>query len=126
MVEIDKILRKLAKTNHYQTILSNKELGLKLFQNEFDYTPIQISFVNYLNFYHNIMTDIAMGDVDEIVLSDSIYEMAYSYYKKEKNKKKKAYKPPVTQPKKKKNSKREIQESVSNFKWVFKSPKKKV
>jgi hypothetical protein len=122
-MDIDKHLRKLAKDNYYQTLYSNKELGMRLFKNKSDFTPLQISLVNYLGFYNNIFTDVISGDVDEIVTKDKIYEDAYSHYKRIKNKKKRTSKNNNTEfPSKKKRQTK--YESVSNFKWIFKKSKR--
>ena len=58
-----------------------KELHIKLFKNDSDLTHLQLSLLHYLIFYHNIFTDIAMKEVDEMVLDNEIYEDAWSYYK---------------------------------------------
>lgn len=86
--DTEKILRTLAKSNKYQTLFAfSKEATFYLFNNITDYTNLQIYFLNLLGSYYNIYVDIALHDVDEIVLTDDIYEDAYLYYKqKEKNK----------------------------------------
>lgn len=81
-MDVSKIIRKLAKSNKYQTLFSiAKEGTISIFRNTSDYTDNQITFLNFLNFYHNLYTDIALDYVDEIVLENDIYEDAYSYYK---------------------------------------------
>lgn len=88
--KLEEILRTLAKSNYWQTIYTHCKEGnaLQLFRNHCDYTSLQIDFVGYLNFYSSLYFDIAMGDVSDVVLENSIYEDAYHYYKiKSRNKK---------------------------------------
>jgi hypothetical protein len=84
----DKILKTLAKSGKYQTLFSfSKESNIYLFTNITDYTSLQLYFLNLLNSYYNIYMDIALQEVDSIVLTDDIYEEAYLYYKqKQRNK----------------------------------------
>lgn len=88
---LDKVtlnLRKLAKSNYYQTLYSfSKESGVPIFQNDRNFTNFQVIFMTYLAFYHTIETDIYMGEVDSRVLEDVIYEDAYVDYKNEERKK---------------------------------------
>jgi len=82
LVILFKNLRKLAKSNRYQTIYNQyKETGVSLFKNKFDYTEAQISFLQYLSFYVSLNMDIYMNEVSDIVLDNEIFEDAYSYYK---------------------------------------------
>lgn len=82
-------IRKLAKTDYWQSLFSlSKEIKIKLFTNETDITNIQLLFLKYLNFYWALNTDVALGDVSEIVLEDVMYEDAYMMYKNKSDKKK--------------------------------------
>ncbi len=112
--DTEKILKALAKSNKYQTLFAfAKESNIHLFNNITDYTNLQIYFINLLGSYYNIYVDIALQDVDEIVLTDDIYEEAYLYYKmKQKNKEFDKIKD--NQPNK----------AQSGFTWVFKKPNK--
>lgn len=84
-MEIETIVRSLAKSNYWQTLYSHfKENGMKLFKNDGDYSNGQIWFLNYLNMYFNLYTDIAMDEVDEAVLNDFVYEEAYLHWKRKK------------------------------------------
>lgn len=86
---IIKIIRSLAKSNEYQTLYSGaKEIGLKMFKNDFDYSDLQIIFLNYISFYSSLYIDIYLKEIDEKVLDNEIYEDAYSYYKSKKSNKK--------------------------------------
>lgn len=119
--EIFKTVRKLAKTNYYQMLyMQAKELHIKLFKNDSELSHLQISFLSYLLFYHNLYTDIAMKDVDELVTENEIYEDAWVYYKHNK-KPKEELKPDSTLAKQK--YKAELKDS---FQWVFKRPTKGV
>lgn len=121
-MNVYKIIRTLAKSNKYQTIYSNsKEGNLRLFQNIYNYTDNQILFLNYLNFYSGIYTDIALDYVDEIVLNNEIYEDAYLYYKRKSRGGDKKDKETI-KPKSNKQSESSV---VNNSTWVFKKPKKK-
>lgn len=114
-------VRKLAKTNHYQMLyMQAKELHFKLFKNDSDLSHLQISFLNYLLFYHNIYTDIAMKEVDDIVTENEIYEDAWIYYKHNKKS--------VEVPKSDNTSSKQkyVKDSKESFQWVFKRPSKGV
>jgi hypothetical protein len=88
LVDIFKYIRKLAKTNHYQTVYSvSKEHSLGLFHNTYDYTDLQITFLRYLGFYSSLYLDVSLGDIDDRIFEDEIYEDAYSYYKNKKDNK---------------------------------------
>lgn len=106
-------IRKIAKSNDSQTLFTmSKEIYIKLFRNDTDFTDFQIIFLKYLNFYSIISLDIALGDIDEEVLDNNIYEDSYMFYRnKVKNKEKNTQspnKPPM--------------DTVGSFSWVF--PKK--
>jgi len=99
-LNVYKTARELSSKNYYQVIYTNaKEIGLRIFENTIDLTEIQIYFLNYLNFYSNLNTDIALGDVNEIVRDNFIFEDAYTLFKY-KNKKPKFSTTPETKPNK--------------------------
>lgn len=102
-------LRKMAKNNHYQTLYSQaKEIKIRLFENDIDFSQLQVRFLNYLSFYAGLYMDFALGEVDERVFEDFIYEDSYNYYKhhnRDKNLTKEEAKP-------------------NDIDWVFKSKKK--
>jgi hypothetical protein len=82
MFDTTSLIRKLAKGDKYQSLFSYaKDLRFKLFLNEEDLTEIQIMFLRYLTFYSSIYMDIALGDVDDRVLENDIYEDAYVMYR---------------------------------------------
>lgn len=104
-------IRILAKDSNNQTIYSaGKEGNFNLFKNTYDYTYFQIVFLRYLNFYNSLNLDIALKEVDEIVLQNEIFEDSYFYYKQNKKDEKK-----VPQNKNDKNK-----EVVGGFNWLFK------
>ena len=85
-MDITEATRELAKTNYYQTIYaSGKDVGVPLFRDSSNLSDLQIRFINYLGFYSSIYTDVALGDVDEIVTTHQIYEDAWNEYKKKRN-----------------------------------------
>jgi len=95
LVLVYSAMRKLAKTNKYQTLYNQyKETGVRIFQNECNLTDYQIAFIQYLAFYNNLHTDIYMNEVSDIVLEDELYEDAYMYYKQKSRKKEKQDKMP--------------------------------
>ena len=113
--QFTKTLRKLAKSQYWQTIYSQaKEIRLKIFKNNVNYTYLQVMFLSYLNFYNSLFLDIALDEVDEIVLRNEIFEDAYMYYK---NKSKNKYK---INKDKKENS----VPTISTI-WDFKTKKKR-
>jgi hypothetical protein len=107
------VIRLLAKDSYWQTVYSMaKEMHRAIFENERDYSPIQFTFLGYLEFYNALYMDIALGDVTKIVLENEIYEDAYMYYQSKARKK---------DMKKVKNPD-ELDQQNS---WVFKRPAKK-
>lgn len=123
MLTQEELIRKLAKSNKYQTLFTYfKESGVQFFRNNTDYTQIQITFLNWLNFYSTIYLDIALDYVSEIVLENNTYEDAYFYYKS-KNKTK------MYEEKTKKVSKKDKNietQTTGSFTWVMKNkPSKK-
>lgn len=118
------IIRKLAKTSKFQIIYSNaKEMGLRIFRNNGDYTDLQLLFLNFLGLYSSLNLDIALGEIDDMVLDNEIYEDAYLFYKKKSrseknedmNSSKHNYNRPHDTPKY-----TETKQST----WVFKAPPK--
>jgi hypothetical protein len=126
-MDIVDVIRGLAKTNKYQTLYCfAKEGSLTLFKNQFDYTNIQVIFLNYLNYYFNLYTDIAMGDIDDKVLEDFLYEDSWIYYKRKKreeeNLKNKKESRKVKTPTNKKVIEKEQLDRIS---WNFNKGKKR-
>jgi len=115
VVDTIKYIRQLAKDSKYQTLFSlGKDLhNINLFENNLDFTDIQLTFLRYLNFYSTIYLDIALGDIDEIVLKNDIYTDSYMMWKNKKDKLKQQqteFKSPI--------------DNVQRSQWIFKSPKK--
>lgn len=108
-MRITGLIRKLAKSNYYQSLFSySKENGVKLFKNDMELTEIQIMFLRYLSFYSSIFMDLALGDIDNRVLENDIYEDAYVMYRN-KN---------MTNKEKKEDS---TEKPKGNIQWVFKN-----
>lgn len=113
-MNVIKTIRKLAKTNYYQSLYSNaKEIGLKLFRNEVDYSKNQVMFLQYLSFYNNLNMDIYMKEVDKIVLENDIYEDAWTFYKNKQAEKDKFIKEPIKETHKGKSG-------GKGFSWLMK------
>jgi len=112
-MDIANTLRKIAKSDYYQMIYSTRDAGFRIFENNIDLNFLQVFFLNYVIFYHNLYTDIALGEVSDLVLKDIIYEDAYTYYK---NKGK---------PKETFNSNK-LKNDLNSDTWVFKNSKKRV
>ena len=105
-------IRLLAKSTDAQTFYSYaKEFHLQLFNNERDFTFIQLLYLRYLNFYSNLFLDIYLHEVDDLVLKDEIYEDAYMLFRNQ-NK--------ISSP----NLDTE-QNKPAQSQWVFKQPKAK-
>lgn len=116
-MNIVKSLKELAKNNYYQTIYSQaKEINLKLFKNDYNFTYLQARFLGFLNLYSSLNLDYALGYVDELVFKDETYENAYMIYKHKKNKEK------PKEPDKFDNIKSMVgKEKMTKSKWIFKS-----
>ena len=87
----EKLLRKLAREYKYQTLYSRaKELGtVKLFKNNLDFTGLQSRFLDWLEIYNSLYTDLAMHEknIDEDVINDDLRAEAYLLWKREQRKK---------------------------------------
>jgi len=100
--------RKMAKSAKWQMLYHNsKELGIRLFKNNDNFSGLQLSFLQDLAFYSSIYTDISLGEVSQKVLDSTIYEDAYMYYKVNKK-----YKTKLNDDTK-----------STKTKWHFKTPK---
>ena len=82
---MEKTLRKLARSYKYQSLYARaKELGhIKLFENNYDFTKIQILFLRWLEIYYILYTDLASKEnyISEEVIKDDIRAEAYLLYK---------------------------------------------
>jgi len=82
-------LRTLARLGYWQSLYSRaKELKLKLFENESDFTKIQILFLQYLEIYNQLYIDLSLGEeyIDEKVIEDELRADAYLLYKRKQRK----------------------------------------
>ena len=80
-------LRTLARSIYWQTLYArSKEMDIKLFYNDVDHTKIQITFLQYLEVYNSIYTDIAMGEklITYDKIKDDMLVDAYLVYKRKK------------------------------------------
>jgi len=117
-----KRVRQLAKTSYWQTIYgATKELNFKIFNNQTDFSDLQILMLNYMGFYNALNMDIALGEVPDMVLEDELYEEAYMYYKQKVDKKKLAERPKQQQQQSTPSQRETVPPQVN---WVFKKPKK--
>jgi len=124
--QIYSILRKMAKTNKWQTLYAQSKEGcVILFKNAATYTDIQIAFLQYLSFYNSLHTDIYMNEVGEIVLEDETYEDAYQHYKNKvkKSDKKSKLRTPQEQDKTRERRKKQQGTNISNTHVVFSKPR---
>lgn len=85
-MNIDYLIRKLAKNQQLLNLfVAAKEVaGIRLFINQINFSRIQQLLLSYLYFYYHLNLDILSKEVNPKVLTDEIYEDAYSYYKKNK------------------------------------------
>lgn len=89
---ISDIVRNLAKSEKHQSLFSmSKDInGVRLFKNEMDFGYLQVLYLNWLNIYHSLYTDLIREEefIDEEILKDIIRVDAYLVYRnKVKNKK---------------------------------------
>lgn len=123
MLQIDEVFnitRQLAKTVKYQNLYSYaKELDIKIFENNRDFSPLQTYFLGCLNMYNNLHTDIYLGDIDEKVLEKELYEDAYLLYRKKVRNKEESLDNKYTNN----HNQNKIRET-KNIQWIFKKPKK--
>ena len=116
--KLEKIIRSLAKNRYYQLLYSqSKEIGIKVFINANDLTDLQITFTQYLSFYNSLYQDIVMGEINEFILNDNIYEDAYSMFKNKERMRKPGKE--QTLPEKSK------EDGIGTTKIIFKTPTKR-
>jgi len=82
-------LRILARSPRWQILYSrSKEIGsLRLFNNDRDFTPLQLSFLQWLEVYSSLETDLAMKEkyISRDVIEDDYRTDAYLYVRGCKN-----------------------------------------
>lgn len=81
----EKYLRQLARSNKWQLLYAkSKELnGIKLFENELNYSQRQLTFLYWLSMYHSLYQDLVMKEkyLSKKVIQCDIQCDAYLYYK---------------------------------------------
>jgi hypothetical protein len=85
------LLKKLARSSEAQILYSRaKELRLRLFDNESDFSKLQIWYLYFLELYHMLYQELQAKEdfLTEEVLEDDIRTEAYLMLRKEKNDKK--------------------------------------
>ena len=109
-------IRKLAMEDDWQNVyILAKDVGsIKIFENCRDFTFIQHMFLRYLNFYYNLYSDIAIGEVGDIVLESNLYSDAYVMWKNQKDREKIK---DVGNP----NRNKEDSNSLNTSTWIFKN-----
>jgi len=120
MLDTNKYIRRLARSDYYQSIYNTAEkVNLKLFHNDVDLTSIQIRLLQYLNFYSGLYMDIYLGEVNEKVTENEVFEDSYSVYKR---KRKKVEKDKLSKEKKQLREPAKVpqNEKRKSFNWVFK------
>jgi hypothetical protein len=88
-MDIQKSLIKLAKSVRYQNLFSmTKEMnGIKLFQNDIDFSRLQEHFLCYLFTFDGLHRDIVIEKISKKVLEDEIFWESYLLWKKQSDKK---------------------------------------
>lgn len=85
-------LRELARNTHWQIVYSrSKEIsGISLFENNTDFTPVQVAFLQWLEIYHSLEVDLAMKEpyITRDVIEDDIRCDAYLQLRDSKENKK--------------------------------------
>ena len=86
----DAKLRKLARSNYWQNLYSAslKNLNIKLFKNDYNYTSDQVRFLYWLSVYHLLYEELNTY-VDELltinVINDDLRTDAYLIHRQHKN-----------------------------------------
>lgn len=91
MIDSTHNLRKLAKSNHWQTIFAASKIlnGINIFNNTTEFTNIQIDFVNWLAYYNSLNYYLEDGSMPEWAYKKDIYIDAFMHYIRKKEKKEK-------------------------------------
>lgn len=89
---LDKVIKKLARSHKYQSLYSRaKEIGsIRLFTNLSSFSRLQSLFLDWLELYNSLYSDLAMGEeyISEEVIKDDLRMEAYLVYKSYKRKNK--------------------------------------
>jgi hypothetical protein len=93
-MKMDNSLIELAKSVEMQNLFSAaKDISnIKIFENNMNFSKIQMIFLSYLYIFNNLYTDIMLKKVSKKVIENKIYWDSYSYYKREKPEEKKGKK----------------------------------
>ena len=85
-MQIYDCLDKLASTTYWQNLYSqSREInGIRLFNNDSDFSLIQILFLQCLEVRYQLWQDVLSGDLDEKILKDSLRVKAYLFNKRRK------------------------------------------
>lgn len=112
--QLSNLIRQLAKSNHWQALYQSAEkLNLRLFENNINLTDLQLEFIGFLSFYASLYMDVAMGDVDESVFDNEIWEDAYVYYRNKSHREREDI------------TKKNMKDEKKQFSWIFKRPSRK-
>jgi hypothetical protein len=78
-------LRTLARSPYWQIVYSrSKEMAqIGLFENQTEFTPLQINFLQWLEIYHSLEIDLAMKKphLDREIIEDDVRVDAYLYWR---------------------------------------------
>ena len=84
-------INKIAKSYHYQQLYTRaKEIqGIHIFENTFNFSFIQSTFLQCLEMYHNLYQDLYSKEpfISEAVIQDDLRTEAYLLWKQQKTKK---------------------------------------
>ena len=87
---MNKILRQVARSTKYQFLYSRaKELNnINIFVNNFEYTDIQIRFLQWVAIYDSLYQDLSRKEnyINEEIINDDIRTDAYLVYRNTKDK----------------------------------------
>jgi len=80
------LLRELANLTKYQILLQARKdiCSVNILDNNRDFSKIQISFINWLQFYQFLRQEVSMDEVSDIVLIDDVYADAYYFWRRKK------------------------------------------
>ena len=81
-------LRQLARTNHYQSLFrASKELNIQLFENEKNFSGLQVQFLHWLKVYDMLYEELSKHEDDyltEAVINSEFRTNCYLIYRNKK------------------------------------------
>jgi hypothetical protein len=81
-------IRDLANSNKYQSLLNARSeiCEVRLFNNNSNFSRIQLMFINWLQFYKFLRSEVVSDEVSDVILKDEIYSDSYYLWRSKKYK----------------------------------------